>query len=39
MVEMNHGFDKSNLLEYLQRSYKGFYKSQLKEEKTFGFGG
>jgi len=38
MIEINPGFDKSNLLSYLQKSYKGFYKSQLKEEKTIGFG-
>jgi len=38
MIEMNPLFSKDNLLEYLQRNYKGFYKTQLQEEKTLGFG-
>jgi hypothetical protein len=37
MIDMNPSFSKDNLMEYLQRNYKGFYKTQLKEEKTFGF--
>lgn len=37
--DMNPMFSKENLMEYLQRNYKGFYKTQLKEEKTLGFGG
>jgi hypothetical protein len=39
MVDMNPCFSKLNMLEYLQRNYMGFYKSQLKDEKAFGFGG
>lgn len=39
MTKINHKFSNDDLMQYLQRNYKGFYKSQLKEEKTFGFGG
>lgn len=35
--EMNPGFSKSSLMEYLQRNYKGFYQLQVKEEKGIGF--
>jgi hypothetical protein len=35
--EMNNGFSKDNLMEYLQRNYRGFYKLQVKEEKGIGF--
>ena len=34
--EMNGEFSKENLMEYLQRNYKGFYKSQV-ESKALGF--
>lgn len=37
MKEINPGFSKDNLMEYLQRNYRGFYKNQSKEEKVFGF--
>lgn len=36
---MNTDFSKEHLIKYLQRNYNGFYKNQLKEEKTFGFKG
>jgi len=39
IVEMNPLFRKDDLMKYLQRNHKGFYKTQLKEENTFGFGG
>lgn len=35
--EMNPDFSKENLLVYLQRNYKGFYKLQVNEEKGIGF--
>jgi len=34
---MNPQFSKDDLMQYLQRNYKGFYKTQLKEEKAIGF--
>ncbi|MFA5010531.1 MAG: ATP-binding protein [Ignavibacteria bacterium] len=36
--DINTMFSKDNLIEYLKRNYKGFYKSQVKENKNFGFG-
>ena len=37
--DMDAMFSKDNLIEYIKRNYKGFYKTQLKEDKSFGFGG
>jgi len=38
MVKMNPGFSKDDLHNYLNRNFKGFYKSQVKENKNLGFG-
>lgn len=38
MTEMNPDFEFSDLMKYLNRNYKGFYKSQVETERSFGFG-
>ncbi len=35
--DMDAMFSNDNLMEYLQRNYKGFYKSQIEIERNFGF--
>lgn len=35
--DMDAKFSKDNLMEYLQRNYKGFYKSQIEIERNLGF--
>ena len=37
LTKINSLFSKKNLIEYLNRSYKGFYKSQVEIDKSFGF--
>ena len=38
MKEMNDGFGYDDLMKYLNRNYKGFYKSQAETDRRFGFG-
>ena len=38
MKEMNNGFGYDDLMKYLNRNYKGFYKSQAETDRRFGFG-
>ncbi len=38
MSEMNPNFSFDDLMKYLNRNYKGFYKSQIESERGFGFG-
>ncbi len=38
MAEMNPVFSFDDLMKYLNRNYKGFYKSQVETERGFGFG-
>jgi len=38
MMEMKPEFSQEDLVNYLSRNYKGFYKSQVEKEKSFGFG-
>ncbi len=37
MKEMNPDFGYDNLMRYLNRNYKGFYKTQVEKERNFGF--
>jgi len=37
MSEMNPEFGIDDLMKYLNRNYKGFYKSQIEKERSFGF--
>lgn len=37
MKEMNKDFGYDDLMKYLNRNYKGFYKSQIQKERSFGF--
>ncbi|MCX6158007.1 MAG: ATP-binding protein [Ignavibacteriae bacterium] len=38
MSEMNPNFSFDDLMKYLNRNYKGFYKSQIETDRGFGFG-
>ncbi|MFA5010665.1 MAG: hypothetical protein WC644_01815 [Ignavibacteria bacterium] len=38
MFEMNPSFSFDDLMKYLNRNYKGFYKSQAETVRSFGFG-
>lgn len=38
MTEMNPNFSFDDLMKYLNRNYKGFYKSQVETERNIGFG-
>jgi ATPase family associated with various cellular activities (AAA) len=38
MTEMNPDFSFDDLMKYLNRNYKGFYKSQIETDRGFGFG-
>jgi len=37
MSEMNPNFSFDDLMKYLNRNYKGFYKSQVENDRGFGF--
>lgn len=38
MKEMNPNFSFDDLMKYINRNYKGFYKSQIETDRSFGFG-
>ncbi|MFA5010664.1 MAG: ATP-binding protein [Ignavibacteria bacterium] len=38
MFELNPNFSFDDLMKYLNRNYKGFYKSQVETDRSFGFG-